>query len=241
VSATTILGRLGPFVRRDGALPVMASCLDWGARWAAGVPRARGSSARTFEYDGKSVPYFWHRYHHTWLTERAVEVALGAEVLSGHAPDDVVEVGNVLGHYLPTTHTVFDKYEQAEGVINQDVVDVAIGRQVDLVVSISTLEHVGLDEPVQDPDKPRRAIERLTSLLAPGGRLWVTIPLGYNLTLDRQLREGGLGFTKMSALRRISAANHWEQVALDDVWDATYDRLLYTAHGLVVAELVRQP
>jgi hypothetical protein len=28
-------------------------------------------------------------------------------------------------------------------------------------------------------------------------------------------------------------------VVLDEVWDAEYDRLLYTAHGLVVAEHVR--
>lgn len=241
VGAATILGRLGPFVRKDGALPVLASCVDWGARWAIGAPRAHGTASKTFRYDGREVPYFWHRYHHTWLTERAVEVALAAEVVAGVPASQVVEVGNVLPHYLDVDHLVVDKYEQAPGVLNDDVVDIVLDRPADLIVSISTLEHVGLDEPVQDPDKPRRAVQHLASLLAPGGRLWVTIPLGYNLTLDRQLRDQELGFTAMTALRRVSAANEWEQVALEQVWDAGYDRLLYAAHGLVVAELVRGP
>ena len=109
----------------------------------------------------------------------------------------------------------------------------------DLIISISTLEHVGLDEDVLDPAKPGRAIEMLKDLLAPGGRLWVTVPVGYNPDLDAQLRDGSLGFTDLAALRREDARNAWRQVPLDEVWDATYDRLLYTAHGLVVAEYAR--
>jgi hypothetical protein len=237
VSAATILRRLGPHVREDGALPVLASCVDWGVRWAAGAARARGPAARTFRYDGRDVPYFWHRYNHTWLTERAVELALATEVLDSRLR--TVEVGNVLSHYVPVTHDVVDKYERAPGVRNEDVVDLVLDEPAELIVSISTLEHVGLDEPDVDPDKARRGIERLIAQLAPGGRLWVTIPVGYNLALDRQLREGQLPFTRLTALKRVSARNDWQQVAVDEVWDSGYDRLLYTAHGLLVAELVR--
>jgi hypothetical protein len=240
VSAATILRRLGPHLREDGALPVLASCVDWGVRWAAGAPRAHGPASRSFAYEGRDVPYFWHRYNHTWLNERAIEIALAAEVLAD-PPARTLEVGNVTGHYLPGSHLVVDKYEKAAGVRNEDVVDLVLDEQMDLIVSISTLEHVGLDEADLDPEKARRGIERLAGLLAPGGKLWVTIPIGYNLALDQQLRGGLLPFTRHTALKRVSARNDWQQVELVEVWDTPYDRLLYTAHGLVVAELVREP
>ena len=69
----------------------------------------------------------------------------------------MLEVGNVLGHYVPVEHLVVDKYEQAPGVLNDDVADLDLGRQFDLVLAVSTLEHVGLDEETRDPDKPRHA------------------------------------------------------------------------------------
>ena len=90
-------------------------------------------------------------------------------------------------------------------------------------------------------DKPARAIAHLASLLAPGGRLWCTIPVGYNAALDRRLREGGLDFTGMTALRRCGRSNRWEKTPVDEVWSTSYDRMLYTAHAVVVAELVRAP
>jgi hypothetical protein len=31
--------------------------------------------------------------------------------------------------------------------------------------------------------------------------------------------------------------NRWTQVPLDELWGVAYDRLLYTAHAIVVAEL----
>jgi SAM-dependent methyltransferase len=140
-------------------------------------------------------------------------------------------------------HTVVDKYERAAGVHNLDVVDLPAAPDLpapfDLVLAVSTLEHVGLDEAVHDPGKPARAIAALTSLLAPGGRLWCTFPVGYNPALDAGLREGSLGFTRLTALRRTGRANRWEQVPVEDVWSIGYDWLLYTAHALVIAELGR--
>jgi hypothetical protein len=225
--------------RRRGVLRVVASCASWAARWAAGRPLAGRPSPATFRFDGTNHHYLRHPYNWTWLNERAVEVPLAAAVLGGSGAGRVLEVGNVLGHYQAVTHTVVDKYEVAPGVLNLDVAELEFPGPFDLVLAVSTLEHVGLDEDVRDPDKPARAIARLTSLLAPGGRLWCTFPVGYNDVLDRQLREGQLGFTRLTALRRTGPANRWEQVPVDEVWGVRYDWLLYTAHAVVVAELVR--
>lgn len=243
MAASTIARRITRHARTRGLAPVAADCASWAARWALGRPRA-GRPTDTFGHDGAELPYLRHAYNYTWLNERAVEVPLAAAALAAAGPSArVLEVGNVLAHYLPVTHEVVDKYERAAGVHNLDVVEIgadpAVSGPFDLVLAVSTLEHVGLDEEVQDPGKAARAVEHLASLLAPGGRLWCTFPVGYNPALDEALRADGLGFTRLTALRRTGRDNRWEQVPVDDVWGNSYDWLLYTAHAIVVAELVR--
>lgn len=223
--------RVGASVRERGPVLVAADCAAWGLGYVRGRLPGPGG---TFSYAGEQVPYFRHPYNWTWLNERAVEVALAERALAARPGARVLEVGNVLAHYRPVTHDVVDKYERAPGVRNADVLDLA-GRY-DLVVSVSTLEHVGLDEDVRDPGKPVRAVRRLRELLAPGGRLWVTLPVAYNPDLDAAVRDGRIAFDSLAALRREPRANVWRQVPVAEVWDAPYDRLLYTAHGLLVGE-----
>lgn len=241
-TARRLLGRVLQHGRQQGHVTVVVAALRWVVQYAVGFPRAGRASGHTFEYDGRRVSYLNHRYNHTWLNERAVETALAREVLAEHPEARVLEVGNVMRHYLPgVRHTVVDKYEQAPGVLNADVAELDEGAEYDLVLSVSTLEHVGWDEETVDPEKPGRAVEILKRSLAPGGLLWVTLPVGYNPHLDERLRAGEYGFTRLRALRRESTRNVWREVPLEEVWAAPYDRLLYTAHGLVVAEYVREP
>ncbi len=212
-----------------GVLPVVRSC----AAWVAGYVGGRFTPASEFSLGGVSYPCFHHRYHYTWLNERAVEIPVFRALLEGRDPETVLEVGNVLGHYGPRRHLVVDRYERAAGVRNEDVVDFDPGRRFDLIVSISTLEHVGLDEQPREPDKPLRALERLRSLLAPGGRLVFSIPVGYNRDLDRALRTGAVELDECQALRRVEGS--WREVPCDTVWDATYDELLYQAEAILIA------
>ena len=231
-----VFSRVVATSRERGFVEVATACGRWGRQWVSGRP-ARGRDHGVFAWEGHELPYFVHDYHYTWLNERAVEIPMALAMLERHAGADVLEIGNVLGHYAPVAHTVVDKYEVAEGVANADVADLDLGRTFDVVMAISTLEHVGLDEDVLDEQKPARAIQRLRAHLKPGGLLWVTHPVGYNPALDRQLRSGELGFTRMRALRRSESRNTWTEVPLESVWDVAYDRLLYTAHAVVVAEL----
>lgn len=237
--ASAIARRVVQHARDRGLRPVLAESLAWAARWVAGRPRAGRAVTGTFEHEGTQHSYLHHPYNYTWLNERAVEVPLALAVLAGHDPARVLEVGNVLAHYRPVRHTVVDKYERAPGVLNVDVVDIDLAGPFDLVLSVSTLEHVGLDEEPTDPEKPARAIAHLASLLAPGGRLWCTFPVGYNPALDAGLRAGALGFDRLTALRRLGPDNRWRQVPIDEVWSTDYDWLVYTAHAVVIAELVR--
>jgi hypothetical protein len=193
-------------------------------------------SRRTFELDGRTYRYHWGRYHTTWRTERAVELPVVWDAVRAHPPSRVLEVGNVLAHYYPVRHAVVDKYERADGVINRDVVDLRPERDYDLIVSISTLEHVGFDEPQgdRDPEKILRAVDALSACLSPRGRMLVTLPFGYNPHLDRLLDQGGLPLTRCSCMRRVSSDNRWAQAAWDEVRGADYDRPYRCANALVI-------
>jgi len=59
---------------------------------------------------------------------------------------NILEIGNVLSRHIKLEHDILDKYETAKGVINEDIVDFKSEKKYDLIISISTLEHVGWDE-----------------------------------------------------------------------------------------------
>lgn len=220
-------------------MAVVGACLDWGIRYLLGFPRQRAHGGTPFELDGQAYVPFAHRYHYTWLNERAVEVPVARRAIEMAERARVLEIGNVLSHYFPSSHTVVDKYERAPGVRNLDVLDLPADGSWDLIVAISTLEHVGLDEFPQDPDRAVAAIAHVQRALAPGGRLLATISVGQNRHLDAAIRTGSAGFDRVLAMRRVSAANRWEEVALAVVWDSAYDFLLHTAHGLLICEFLQ--
>ena len=95
----------------------------------------------------------------------------------------------MLSHYMPVAHEVVDKYERAPGVRNVDVLDLPPEPAYDLIVSVSTLEHVGRDE---RPREPERAVQRARApargSCGPGGELFATVPVGYNPDARRRAR-----------------------------------------------------
>lgn len=173
--------------------------------------------AETFEFLGKTYAYFNHRRNQTRLSERAVEIPIVWDAMEQSRGKRVLEVGNVLSQYFPVTHDILDKYEKRDGVINQDIVDFDPPGRYDLIVCISTLEHIGWDESPREPGKILRALENLRNLLKPGGKLVVTVPLGYNQDLDRLLKNGTIHFSEQYCLRRLPDSNDWEVVNWEEV------------------------
>ena len=229
-----IPARLRDDARRRGAFATLGAALGWLRSYVTG--RLRMPPAGTFTVDGESYRYFHHVHRWTWLTERAVEIPLAVRQLEQHSGDRVLEVGNVLSHYVPIRHAVVDKYEPGPGVIAQDVLEIEPDGGYDLIVSISTIEHVGWDERPRDPAKALAAVDHLRGLLAPAGRLVLTLPVDYHTGLDAALRSGALRPDRLVALRRDEKANVWSQVPPAEVWGGGYDRLLYRARGLVLCE-----
>ena len=84
----------------------------------------------------------------------------------------------MLSYYMPTYHDVLDKYEKGDGVINEDVANFKPEGKYGLIVSISTLEHVGWNETPKDSGKIPEAISNMLEMLEPVGQIVSTVPLG---------------------------------------------------------------
>jgi SAM-dependent methyltransferase len=225
---------------RRGVRPVTGDVVRWGTRMLAGAPWTLAGSHGAFELQGERHRYLYHRYKRSWLTERAVEVPVVQAEVDRHAGQRVLEVGHVLGHFRPQTHVVVDKYEQAPGVLNRDVLDLGELGPFDLIVAISTLEHVGHDESPRDPTAAPVAVAALGERLAPGGRLLITVPAGYNRAFDAAIADGSIPTSSLTALRRVGGGTRWREVAPAQAWHAPYDFLLYSARAVVFAVIERE-
>jgi hypothetical protein len=180
---------------------------------------------RSFVFNGALLPYLISRYNSTWNNERTVEVPI-VLALMGRGPKHILEVGNVLCRYVNFSHDVVDKYERGAGVINSDIVSYTPFSKYDLVVSISTFEHIGYDEP--EPRNANKILDVIENLrrncLSPGGAIIFTVPLGPNYQLDRYIFEGILMTTELFYMKRVSRDNEWLQVSVSDVSDSTYGK-----------------
>jgi len=190
-----------------------------------------------FRFRGGEIRYL----SQTIATERRAEVPLGLDFLrtSGPAPR-ILEVGNVLGRYGAPPREVVDRYERAPNVVNEDIVTFSPRHRYDLIVTISTLEHVGFDEPEPDPGKFRVALDRLLhELLATDGRFLATLPMGYNPSVDQFVRSDPPSGVAISCLRRTSMFNEWAELAPSAVTEADLDRPFPGASVIAVASAGR--
>jgi 2-polyprenyl-3-methyl-5-hydroxy-6-metoxy-1,4-benzoquinol methylase len=157
----------------------------------------------TFMFAGKKYKSFYHWYNTTWRGEREIELAIFLDLIKDYK-GNLLEVGNVLPHYGKVPGDILDKYETGEGIINEDVVTYNPNKKYDLIVSVSTLEHVGWDETPKDPAKFLLAIENLKRILSDDGKLMFTIPLGFNSYLDDLILNNKIDFHEKYFFKRIN-------------------------------------
>ena len=192
-------------------------------------------STRSFRFNGKKYNYFYHKYSITWNNERTIEVPIIWKIVKKYKNKNILEVGNVLSHFFDFQHDIVDKYEITDGVINQDVVDYKPSKKYELIVSISTLEHVGWDETPREPLKIFRAIENLKSLLTENGKIVITLPKGHSPVLDNLLRENKLKFSEQYFLKRVSRNNKWKQCNWKKISKVVYGYpVRYSANGIII-------
>ncbi|TXT62869.1 MAG: hypothetical protein BAJALOKI3v1_480012 [Promethearchaeota archaeon] len=188
-----------------------------------------------FTFDDEKYKYFHHLYNTTWENERAVEIPIIKKIFDNYRENRILEVGNVLSHYFDLNHDVIDKYEMNPEIINMDIIDYNPQKNYELIISISTLEHIGYDEKPRKPRKIFRVINHLKKLLASKGKMIVTIPIGYNPYLDYYLKNNLIKFDQTFFLKRISKDNRWKQVKnINIIIDAEFGEPFPNANGLFI-------
>ncbi|EQB70244.1 MAG: hypothetical protein AMDU1_APLC00066G0002 [Thermoplasmatales archaeon A-plasma] len=173
----------------------------------------------SFRINNIKYRYFTHKYN-AIDGERCVEIPWVLTQIDVNKK--ILEVGNVLSHYVNFSHTVVDRYERAPEVINEDAEVFQPTTKYDFIISISTLEHIGFDETVKDDLKISRVISNLKSLINDGGKILITVPLVYNPTIDKIVINNDEGFSKMIFLKQISRFNRWKQCTLDEALKLKY-------------------
>jgi SAM-dependent methyltransferase len=190
---------------------------------------------REFEFRGRTYSCFYARYNMTWVGERMVEIPLAKDWVDAGRGRRILEVGNVLSHYFPVTHTVVDKYERCDPGLRMDILDYCPPEPLDLILSISTFEHIGFDDESEGSsrDKILAAISHCRGLLAPAGRLVITVPTGYNPELDALVREGSLPCSEIHALIR-TGRREWREGTVDEAFQHPYRHRFPYANAILV-------
>ena len=228
-------GGIGWFIQRFG----LAQLFLKPARWILAPTIIPFLRARAVEYRGDAVPLVYARHNVTWANERCVELALARALMAGIRPERLLEVGHVTPHYFPSRHLVVDKYEP--GSLRVDIVDFESATRFDLILSISTFEHIAFDEP-REPAAPEAvaakvgaALDRCRGLLAPGGVLAITVPLGYNPALDAMIAGDELGCARATWFKRFPR-RRWRSVPRSEALLCQYGSPYAFANAILLAE-----
>jgi len=163
-----------------------------------------------------------------------IEIPIAIDLFKEYGGKRILEVGNVMYQYYPTVHDVVDKYEAGAGVLNEDIIDYNPGKKYDLIVTISTMEHVGWDETPREKDKFIKALNHLKELLAPGGILFVSIPVGYSDDVDLALAEKRIPLSEIYFMKKVTRDNKWDVVPYEQVKDSRCDMKYLRANALLL-------
>jgi len=198
----------------------------------------------TFSHRGVTLSYLSHPYNHASRNMRSIEVPIIRHYLElawMHNPQTtVLEFGNVLEHYGPRDWSVLDVKEKGPGITNADVMKWEPPSRYSLIVSISTLEHIGFGAYVDFTDMPpfpHAVVARLKSWLAPGGVLVMTVPAGFNPMLDLEVHMGKLGVDHTWYMYRVNDANEWADCTVAEGLAMPYGKRWKWGSGMGVLQV----
>jgi hypothetical protein len=190
---------------------------------------------RRFFFKDKKLEYFFHPQNHTWANERAIEIPLVLSLIKNPPREDILEIGNVLSHYVRTGWDILDKYERSKGVINKDALDFKPFKKYRYIISISTLEHIGFDEIPKDDKKILNTISNLKeNCLEKNGKIILTVPIGLNPNLDNLLLKNKIKFSEVYYFKRVGWDNQWTISSKEDVLKTKFAKPYIGANGMVL-------
>jgi len=174
-----------------------------------------------FVFRGKEYVYLNHPYNLAYQCERAVEIPIVWSKFQG-VEGKILEIGNTLSHYYQANHEIIDKYETGTEIINEDFMRFNPQARYDLIVSISTIEHIGFDEEPQDKTKTQEALKNIERLLSKKGCAIVTVPFPYNPELDDIIARKRIAGWDWGFLMKIGA-REWVEVSIEKAKTAKFN------------------
>jgi hypothetical protein len=134
-----------------------------------------------FLFRNKKYKYFDHPHNKTRINERTVEVPISMDFVSKYGTN-LLEVGCVTPYYFDINHTVIDLADGHRLASVQDATTVDYSGKN--VLSISTIEHVGLNDYDIKIKEKESAINLCKKIFTESLNYFLTWPLGYNKILD---------------------------------------------------------
>ena len=176
-----------------------------------------------FIFNNKKYKYFKHPYNSTYTNERAVEIPIFKDLVDKYKDKRILEVGNVMKNYHSFKHDIVDLYEIDEGVINKDIRDYKTDKKYDLIISVSTIEHV--DELVDSTSEQGilDALDSMRNLIAPFGDIYISVPIAPNPSLNNLIINNKLGLKEAYYMKKDMFDddkfnnNIWEQCKFSDI------------------------
>ncbi len=202
---------------------------------------------KSFIFNDSEYFYFVHDYNMTWNNERTIEIPIIKQILGMHTYRHIynyksiklyrriLEVGNVLSHYTKPQWDIVDKFDTSKNVIKEDITEFKPVDKYNLIVSISTFEHIGFDDDVKNTNKVLEAFNNLkNNCLKPDGLIALSISLGYNKDIDNKIYENIFGFDYIFYLKRISKSNEWRQVSKEETFGSEHGKIYPYANDVCI-------
>lgn len=228
----------------------------------------------TFNFKGKEITYNRIKFNNP--SERAVEVPIAFDFLASvKQKKRVLEVGNVLANYENTlsqllgidARKIIDKFEVDANVDNEDLMELSSEEKYDVIVSVSTVEHIGqgVDPSLdygdraekRDLEAPLKAIVKIYELLAVNGKALITTNFGtltdggwyiqpspdYLELLVEKLKipQDAISLSFLKLIDRETTGNNfqmqWIESELSAVQSAEYNSPFSGANAIAVIEL----
>jgi hypothetical protein len=182
--------------------------------------------------------HFKDKEYDYWETEnpdRRVEIPISLKFYNEFKDKRILEIGNVLVNHIPIKHDVVDKYDTSEHCIQKDIINYSSDKKYDLIISISTLEHIGYEPPEKvDEQKIVYVIEHIkNNLLEEGGKFVFTIPLGFNKNLDEKLMKRKIKLDEQYFMKRVTFYR-WVQDFDSDMTAGYYDNPFGCANKILI-------
>jgi len=165
-----------------------------------------------FVFQNRTYNYCRSFSRYSFSTERTIEIPIILAELNQNMK--ILEVGNVLHRHCNYKRDVVDKYEKGNNILNCDIIEFHSTEKYDRVVSISTLEHIGFDENIIDPDKTIHAVKKMIALTKPKGKVIISVPLGHNPYMDKHVAEHKIPYTSIALMERTNKYT-WIEIEYD--------------------------